>query len=323
MTTPLLGWIPPVDRTQEQQDAHDLAMKSVLLRHSLPPVRLAVGEKLMLTDAWKHPDVIADIGFEFTGFRQLTGSCVGVSAGNWITTLAALQRLLTDGATKAFVPFWPFDYGRTRSNEGDRGQGEGAVDSVMGDTMSKEGYFAITEVGLPTFDHSDGLALPSKTELQWSDGASALVTKWKPLAAQHTGAKAVCNSTDDIWNAIGNGYPVIDGCDNYCGSGSIKGSGTSAYSATRYTGAGGHSTCLLGIWNHPNDGRLFLYSNQWDGSTYPVDPAGAGRCCAWMTEAELAKLFRTGGDQGETMALSHVNWFPAQPKVLEILSWVM
>jgi hypothetical protein len=316
MAIPPLGWIPPAQRTQEQNDAHALAMQTVLPRHALPPVTLAKGEKVILTDAWKDPGVIADIGSAFTGFRQLTGSCVGVSTGNWIFTLGAVQRKL--GKTKAFIPFWPFCYGRTRFTEGDRGQGEGATDSVAGQIVTGEGYFAITEPGLPTFDTRDGMALTSQQEYQYSDGASSLVTKWLPLAKQHTGAKATCNSTQEIWNAVGNGYPVIDGCDNYMGSGSIKGSGADAYSATRYDGRGGHSTCILGIWEHPNDGQLMLYSNQWDGSTYPTDPAGAGRCCAWAPMSEWEKLFRTGGDGGETMALSHVDWFPAQP---EILNW--
>lgn len=322
MATPLLGWIAPRDRNQAQQDAHALAMTKVLPRHGLSPVTLAPGQKVVLTKAWSHPDVVADIGFEFTGFRQLTGSCVGVSAGNWITTLAALQRLLTQGTTKAFVGFWPFFYGRTRTNEGDSGQGEGAVDSVMGDTVAKEGYFDLTQPGLPTFDKSDGLALTSNEELQWSDGASSIVTKWLPLAKQHTGVKAVCTSPDDVWNAVGNGYPNINGCDLYVGNGSIKGSGDTAYVCGGYDGRGGHSTCILGIWQHPTDGKLFLYSNQWDGSTYPKDPAGGGRCTVWIPESELAKGFSQYGQSGgESLALSHVDWFPAQPDVPVVLDY--
>jgi hypothetical protein len=74
------------------------------------------------------------------------------------------------------------------------------------------------------------------------------------------------------------------------------------------------------VWNHPNDGRLFLYSNQWPTSTYPKDPAGAGRCCVWIPESEMTKLFtQYGGDNGETVALSHLNYFPAQPSVLDLL----
>ncbi len=312
MSNPLLGWIEPKDRTPEQEAAHHAATRKMLASSAIPAATLNKGDRVILTDSWKHPAAVADIGFEFTGFRQLTGSCVGVSEGNLITTLACIQSALNQ--TKAFVCFWPFPYGRTRYNEGDRGQGEGAVDSVMDDTITKEGYFDIGQQGLPTFDHSDGLALPSRTELAWSDGGSSLVKGYMTIASQHKGATAKCNNAQDIANAIANGYPVIDGCSNYVGSGTIKGD----HNFGHYDGRGGHSTCFLGVWNHPNDGMLYLYSNQWDGSTYPDDPAGAGRCCCWISESEVTKAFNSYGmDGGECFCLSHVDWFPAQPKVLD------
>lgn len=311
------GWIPPSQRTQAQQDQH-ARVTAALPRFAAPPVAAAGPLKIILTDFWKHPDVVADIGSPFTGYRQLTGSCVGVSAGNFVFTLGAVQRVLSDAPTKAFVPFWPFFYGRTRYNEGDRGQGEGAVDSVMGETLVKEGVFDIGQSGLPTFDRSDGLALTSNQELQYSDGAASVVTKWQALAAQHTlGAITVCNSTADIKNFICNGYPVIDGCDDYMAHGAIQGSSDQACVIGQYDGRGGHSTCFLGYWDHPTFGPLFLYSNQWDGSTYPTDPAGGGRCTCWMKEATVAKLFSMGGSGGECFAGSHLNWFPAQPKLLD------
>lgn len=316
MSTPPLGWIEPKDRTRDQHDAHARALaampKFALAPHAGGPV------KVVLTDSWKDPDVVADVGREFTGFHQLTGSCVGASSGNAIFTLAAVQRKLADGPTKAFVPWWPFSYGRTRANEGDRGQGEGAVDSVMGQTLVKEGVIAATESGLPAFDTSDGYALTEKLEMQWSDGASATVTKWETAARVHPlGAAAPLYSTQDIKTAIVNGYPVLDGCEYYVGNGHVKGSGSNAYATGKYDGRGGHSTCFLGYWDHPTDGPLYLYSNQWPADTYPADPAGGGRCCVWLPESEVAKLFKYGGDGGETMALSHLNWFPAQPGILD------
>ncbi len=315
MTAPLLGWIPPDQRTNEQHEASAIAMAGTMRNCGLAPVKLDPGQKIILTDAWKHPDVVKDIGFEFTGFRQLTGSCVGVSTGNWITTLLCLQRLLATNPTKAAVAFWPYCYGRTRFNEGDRGQGEGAVDSVAGEVVSVEGYFDITQPNLPTFDRSDGLALTSSLEYKWSDGASSLVTAWLPIGKQHLGARAVCNSSDDIWNAVANGYPVIDGCNNYCGSGHVQGD----TAIGQYDGRGGHSTCFLGVWQHPTLGKLFLYSNQWDGSTYPEDGSGKGRCTVWMKQSTVDGLFRSGGNGGETMTLSHADWFPAQvDKLLDL-----
>lgn len=317
MALPLLGWIAPQDRSADQTRAHEDALsrmpKFAIADHTEPtgPV------KLMLTDLWKHPSCIADMGQEFTGFHQLTGSCVGASEGNLVTTLSCVQRLLTDGATKAFIVWWLYAYGRTRFNEGDRGQGEGAVDSVMGDTLVKEGCFSINEADLPKFSTDDGFYLTSRLEMQWSDGAR-IDPKYLELGKTHPlGTKAVLNSTDDIRKALINGYPVIDGCEMYVGNGSIQGSGDSACVIGHYDGRGGHSTCFLGYWDHPTLGPLFLYSNQWPSQTYPKDPAGAGRCCVWMTEKEVAKLFsQYGGGDGETFAASHLNYFPAQPDLI-------
>jgi hypothetical protein len=322
MPTPPLGWIEPKDRTPDQNHAHAMAMTR-RSAFGLPYAALPKGVKVILTDLWKHPTIVADIGKEFTGFGQHTGSCVGVSAGNAVATLSFVQRLLGTNPTKAFVPWWPFPYGRTRYNEGDRGQGEGAMDSVMGETLRKEGVFDAGQSGLPQYQwDGDGMWLASgSVELKYSDGNASVNTQYLSLAKQHpVGGVATINSVDEIETAIVNGYPVLDGCELYCGNGSIKGSGADAYVSGRYDGRGGHSTCLLGVWNHPNDGRLFLYSNQWPTSTYPKDPAGGGRCTVWLPESEVAKLLsQYGGNNGETMALSHLNWFPAQPDMLDFL----
>lgn len=316
-TPPQLGFIIHTLRTKEQKEAHECAlakMPKFKLDYTTPtgPV------KVMLTDFWKNKDVVADVGFEFNGFWQLTGSCVGASSGNAGFTLSAVQRCIADKPTKAFVPFWPFAYGKTRLAEGDRGQGEGAVDSVMGQTLHGAGILESTRPGLPAFNHtSDGLCLTEDIEMQWSDGAS-IPSEFDPLALpNNVGMVSPLSSTDDIKACILNGYPVLDGCNYYVGNGSVAGSGATAYVRGKYDGQGGHSTCFLGYWDHPNDGPLFLYSNQWPSSTYPADPAGGGRCCVWLPLSEVQSLFRLGGDGGETMGLSHLNYFPAQPKVLD------
>ncbi len=324
MATPLLGFITKAERTQAQADAHEAAFKSFHPRLNLVGVQDPTPpQKVVLTQAFKHPKVLADIGFEFNGFRQLTGSCVGVSEGDCIATIAAVQRLVAANPTKAFVPWWAFAYGRTRYNEGDRGQGEGAVDSVMAATLIKEGTLPYPQDGLPQFDKSDGLSLPSSVEMAYSDGASSLNTKWLTEAAKYpVGSAAVLNSSQDIRAAILNGYPVLDGCDNYIGNGSLQGSGSDAVCIGAYDGRGGHSTCYVGYWDHPTLGPLYLYWNQWSGSTYPEDGSGKVRCSVWVKEKIVDKLFQTGGGGGETVALSHLTYFPAQPDVPTVLDWV-
>ncbi len=321
MATPPLGWIEPADRTPDQHAAHAKALAS-MPNFALAPVQTAGPVKVILTDFWRDALVVADVGREFTGFHQVTGSCVGASGGNAVFTLAAIQRKLADNPTKAFIPWWPYPYGRTRYNEGDRGQGEGAVDSIMGQTLIKEGVFSIDEItDEPAFSTSDGFELTSSQEMTYSDGAYSGNTKYLQLAKQHpVGTAAPLYTTEDIKTAILNGYPVLNGCAYYVGNGVVAAGGGTPYVKGHYDGRGGHSTCVLGYADHPNDGPIFLYSNQWPASTYPKDPYGAGRCCVWLPEAEMAKLFRNGGDQGETMALSHLTFFPSQvDKVLDYI----
>lgn len=324
MATPPLGFIEPKDRTQEQADAHQSAVSRMMAGTGLAPRKLAKGEKVILTDFLKRPEVIADMGMEFTGFRQLTGSCVGVATGNKVAVTSAIQRVISDNPTKAFIPWWPFTYGRTRYNEGDRGQGEGAVSSVAGDTLDKEGCFAKTEVpGLPEWDTRDGLAIPSKLEYQWSDGGSNLVSQHVPLGKTHTSvAKAIINTTDEAETSIINGYPVANGCAYYVGGGSLKGSGANALAVGRYNSRGGHETLLAGAWNNPDYGLHFLYWNQWDGNTYPKDGTGLPRCAVWVPEAEVNRMLNAGWNginPGEAWSVSHIDYFPAQAD--KIIQW--
>ncbi len=280
-----------------------------------PSRGLAKGEKVILTAFLSNPEVIADMGGrEFDGFHQFTGSCVGVSMGNSIAVISAVQRTLADSPTKAFLPWWPYPYGRTRFSEGDRGPGEGAVDSVAFQTLINEGCFAVSEAaGVPIYSNEDGFCLPSKVELQYSDGAASVNTKFLALGKQHPlGTAALVSDTAGILNGVVNGYPILDGCDNYIGNGSIQ----SGVALGTYDGRGGHSTGYVGAWNHPDLGMLFLYWNQWAGDTYPDDGSGKPRCSVWVKESNVAKLFSTGG-RGETAALSHLTYFPAQPKVLD------
>ena len=296
---PLLGFITKVNRNATQHAA-DAAARASMVRFTLaPPGDIPKGTKIILTSLWNDPSCVSDMGKAFTGFRQLTGSCVGVSTGHAITTLSCVQRKLTAGSTKAFIHWWPYSYGTCRTNEGDHGQGEGAIDSVMAQTLVKSGVFSITEAqNLPTFNESDGLALTSQQEYQYSDGAASVNTQYASLAHTHPlGSAAVLSSVADIKAAILNGYPVLDGCDDYIGNGSLSGD----VALGNYDGHGGHSTCYLGYYEHETLGPLYLYQNSWAASTYPNDQSGKSRCSVWVKESNVARLFQLGGG-GETVA---------------------
>jgi len=307
-----LGWIEPANRTKEQNDAV-AAAQGKFLAFALARPTVPKGTKILLSDFWTKPEVLADLnGITFTGFRQLTGSCVGVSDGDAVFTLACIQRMVSDAPTRAFIPWWPTSYGRSRARAGINGQGEGSIDSVMGQVMVDEG---VDDVIATQFDTIDGFALSGSTELKWSNGNSSLVTARLTHTKQYPmGGMAPLYDVDGIAAAVINGYPVLDGCNNYVGSGHVNQQGISLGT---YDGRGGHSTTILGYWEHETLGPLYLYHNQWAGTTYPADTSGKPRCSTWMLEASLRQLFANGGDQGETMLFSHLNYVPAQPRVLD------
>jgi hypothetical protein len=318
--TPLLGFIELEKRTPRQLDAHMRALATMrpLAQQALPVPELAKGERVCLYDSWSNPAVASDVGFVFPRFHQLTGSCVGAGGGQALFTLIAVQRLLAVNPTKAFIPFWPFDYGRCRYNEGDRGQGEGAMGSSFAETIVREGVISASEPGLPVFKNQDGLVLTNALEMAWSDGASSTVTKYMDAARIHlVGAAATCKTPQDIKAGILNGYPSSFACNNYIGKASIVGSGSDACLVGRWDGSGGHQQSIHAFWEHPNLGPLYFALNNWAGNTYTKDPAGGPICGCWVKEADVTAAMRLSS---EVFAYSNLNWFPAQPAVLD---WIL
>lgn len=316
MAAPLLGWIGPKDRTPIQEKKHAEALAK-MPRFAVPGFKDTGTYNVRLFDAWKKPEVVADVGFVFPRFHQLTGSCVGAGGGQALFTLIAVQRGLATNPTKAFIPFWPFDYGRCRYNEGDHGQGEGAMGSSFAETIVKEGVISASEQGLPAFKDNDGLVLTESLEMQWSDGNSSTVTKWLEAAKVHpVGAAAPCNNVGDIKAAILNGYPVSFACNDYIGHASVEGSGADAAVCGYWDGSGGHQQSIHAYWDNPTLGPLYWAQNNWPGSTYPQDPAGGPVCGCWVKEAKVTAAFRL---DAEVYAFSHLTWFPAQPALLDWL----
>lgn len=316
MATPPLGWVPPKDRTAEQENAHYDAMGK-MTRFAAPFTRLAKGEKIILARLWADPRVTQDVGgFTFNRFHQLTGSCVGASFGTALFSLIATQRCIATDPTKAFVPFWPFNYGRGRLLAGFRGQGEGSIDSVEAQQVQKEGVIDAATPNLPKFVDQDGLVISSKNEMLWSDGKTGAplveAAKVHPL-----GTAAAVNDSDGVYGGIVNGYPYVFGCDNYVPNGHIAGSGADAYVTGGFGSRGGHSTGIGGVWEHPNDGTLFLYQNNWPRSVYPSDPNNlTPPCSLWLTEKELNRTWAQLSGKNEGFLLSHLTWFPAQQELL-------
>lgn len=318
-----LGWIEPKDRTQEQQDANDTA------KAQMPKFALGAGDiptgplNIRLFLGWTNPDVVADCGLTFDRFHQITGSCVGAGGGNALFTLIAAQRMLTSGATKAFVPWWPHPYGLSRSIAGMRGQGEGSLGSTFFQALQKYGVpdaKEATDQGIVGFNQSDGLTLTKQEEFQWSDGNSTLVKSFNDEAMKRPlGSGVEVTDITGIRAALANGYPLTFACSRYIGSARVTGSGATACVVGSWDSSGGHQQSLHAVWDHPDLGPLYWAQNNWPGSTYPRDPSGGPVCGCWVKEAKVQEALRY---DSEVFALSHLDGgVVVQPDVKDVFSW--
>jgi hypothetical protein len=316
-----LGFIRVKDRTQAQHDAHDQALTHAVA-FALPIPTLARGDKVRLFDAWKHPDVVADVGLTFDRIHQQTGSCVWAGGTNALFSTIAAQRLASDAPTKAFLPFTLPNYAMSRHYMGDDSQGEGSMGSTFARSLTVDGVRAWIggEDGMPTFTDADGIAVTANTEMAWSSYRNTgLQAQLAADRAHLLGSAAVCQSVADVKAMILNGYGVSFACDDYIGNASVQGSGGDACVVGYWNGRGGHQQSIHAYWEHPTLGPLFWAQNNWPGSTYPRDPAGGPVCGCWVTEAHVDSAMRNL--DAEVYGLSHLNWFPAQPNVPAVFSW--
>ncbi len=320
MATPPLGFIRVQDRTQAQHDAHARAVQG-MVKFSLPPVQLAKGESVRLFEFLKHPDVVADVGFKFDRIHQLTGSCVWAGGTNALFSTIAAQRLAAENPTLAFLPFTLHNYALSRHYMGDDGQGEGSMGSTFFKSLNTDGVRDWRKTGLlladnlPGYTDSDGISVTSDTEMAWSSVRNPGVQMVLQTSKQHlTSATGECKTVMDIRAMNVNGYGVSFACDRYIGNGSVRGSGANARVMGRWDGSGGHQQSIHAYEEHPDFGPIYWAQNNWPGSTYPADPGGGPVCGVWVLEKDVEAAMNMGG---EVYGISHLNWFPAQPKVID------
>lgn len=254
-----------------------------------------------------------DESFIANGYK--VHNCVGAGGGNALFTLIAIQRLFAENPTVAFIPWWCFNYGRSRLYAGMRNPGEGSFGSTFFKSLVQDGVMNAATQGLPQFSKQDGLMLTRSIELQWSDGDERLVTQYMNIAKEHPiGASSQVKTIDQVAANIQNGYPLTIACNNNISMAQIIGSGEDACVVGRWNNYGPHQQSIHDLWEHPNLGPLYYVMNNWPGSTYPRDPAGGPICGCWVKERDVEVAMRL---DAELFALSNLTWFPAQSKVME------
>ncbi len=316
---PPLGWIEPAVRTPEQQAEHATAEATMVRQFAFVVPDVPKGTKVNLSGAWNAAPVVADVGRAFIRELQNTGSCVKVGGTNALRCTIAMQRVTVDSPTKAFEPFCWHNYAMSRHYYGDNGVGEGSMGSTFAKSLREDGVIEWPQDSgdnLPDYTHTgDHINITSSQEMAWSSWKNPEVQRVLAESKKHPlGNAGVCQSTNDIKGMILNGYGVAFACNNYIGNAAVHGSGTDAYVKGRWNGKGGHQQWVFGYWEHPTDGPLFAVGNNWSDNTYPKDPAGLMLCCCWVSDADVAAAMRL---DSEVYGYSHLDWFPANPAVLD------
>ena len=263
------GWISPETRQEHQWEAQQNAEREFakfnLLGKADPTIK-----KVDLTELWTHTSVIDALkphGFMkgFPGSWQLTGSCVGSGGDNVITTLAIIEVLEKNEPEQIFLPWWLFTYGRSRFHMGDRGQGEGSLESTWAKAAKEDGV--INKLDHPNLPQPSkitdiGYCYTQKLEYTYSDGDCP-----ENLSLLETGRKnpirtiATMRNADDVRSAIVDakcpvGEGSMYGYKSWIGEGDI--------SLGKRGPRWGHKMSILGWQEHTKYGELFKIVNQWD-----------------------------------------------------------
>jgi hypothetical protein len=298
-----LGFITPSERTADQHNAHAAAVAKMHPRFSIDGAAPDPGPIVMLTDFWRHKDVVAALGRPFSGFHQLTGSCVGVGGGNAVFSLAAIEVIRNADPEQIVQPFWPYTYGISRMLLGETSEGEGSLGSTFAEAAKTYGIINQAEPGLPVPQDSDGLTLPEREELHWSNG-KAIPSSWVQKGKTHlVRSTAPIRNADELRAAVRNFYPVTFASNNFIEPGTERQSGE--YYVGKLNHQGGHQTSVQGVVDTPGGNYLFLNVNQWGLRVYK----GLGNA-VWMEPSEVDRALRSL--DAEIFAFSQFDGFPAQ-----------
>lgn len=307
------GWIDFPERTNEQNDTHSLIV-SRMPAFSLVGSKPEVGTKILLTDFWKHPEVVTALGYEYPGTHQITGSCVWAGGQNVGQTLNFIEVCKLNQAERLILMFCLYNYGRSRLAGGMRGKGEGSFGSTFAKSLAEDGVCdaRIAALNLPQPNNADALVWGSAVERDWSDGTrapQAVRDEAKPRKI----ISAPLSSGEQVRDSIMNGYGVTRAFGKFVnpGTASVKNGALIGH----YNGRGGHQESWLGYWNHPQNGELIWEQNQWGRKVYGVDPGGGPEGGCWIPIDEVDRECKS--QYAEIYAMSSYDGYPAQPEVYD------
>lgn len=238
---------------------------------------------------------------------QLTGSCVGAGGANMGRTGMCVE--IVAGELEEYKEWWwLYTYGKSRERSGSHSPGEGSTGTGWAAAATKDGTFAISEAsGLPEYSVNDGwLQLSSRTEIQWSDG-DAIDDRYNQLAKKHLFKTAArMKSSDDCVAALTSGYALTQASNFGFRGSQVK--GTPPVRIATWNGSWSHQTYVDEYWQHPTEGLLFRWGNNWGPGAHGAPTNGEPAGGVYISAATMDSICK----RGEVFAFSAYEGFPAR-----------
>lgn len=293
------GWIPPEERTKEQEKTHELLVSS------MPSFELKgswkAKEKVFFWDASK-----AVTGKHLKTFNQNVGSCTGQGKAMVEWYLMCLEVLRGD-PEQVIMPYEPYGYAQGRVCAGISGDQDGGLGSGTAEAARKYGVLRSDLQGLPKWNESeDTIDWPGEVDKSW--GRRGAEQKWVTEGVKHlVKTTALISSADRAAEALQNGYPITI-ASNWGGHmDDVPLAGTPQVRLNKRVTTWMHQMCVIGWWDHPTLKEIYYVQNSWSARRHGTPVNGEPPGGFWIDKNNMNYILR----QGDSYAFSTFDGFPA------------
>lgn len=234
---------------------------------------------------------------------QLTGSCVNGGAQNAAIVRTAVEVVNLARPEVFVIPFTLHAYGYSRHLFGWESEGEGSMGDAMAQALGEVGVTTITDANVPKPKmYASAFCYTEAVEMRFSAWKNC-PQPVRDAAKPHPFKYGKVSTLDQAETELRRGRPLTWAGD-WGGSmkGTYRGSGENRilWNGDRRD-TWNHQESVLGVWQHPEFGRLWYVQNQWymvqggeavsvHGNPANGEPPGG----YWIGDAAMEYQCRTG-----------------------------